>query len=117
MKDIKDYIHLYLGADCFEIIGTKQINKVLKVTPEILRYTITETGKYILILRRLSSITDEEYNHMWFGMSEIEVKCHTSTIIRKFNATPEQVAYMLKQGIDIFNLIDSGLAIDKDTLK
>lgn len=74
-KDIKDYIHLYMGCECFEIIGTKRMNKALTVTPEIIRYALTGTSIYKLSVRKLSSMTEEEYAYcgkFGFGASRKE---------------------------------------------
>jgi hypothetical protein len=117
MKQLSDYIHLYLGADCFEIIGNKRLNRVLKVTPEIIRYCLTGTGTYVLSLRRLSSMTEEQMNECWFNMpGPVEVRCeYKDGGVKKFDATPEQVLYLLSKGFDLFGLIDAGLAIDAAT--
>lgn len=109
-KDIKDYIHLYMGCECFEIIGTKRMNKVLTVTPEIIRYALTGTSIYKLSVRKLSSMTEEEAGHL--GYHSISQNGG-----RMYDAQSFQ--YLLSKGFWLFgdDWFDEGLILDKDTVK
>lgn len=129
-KDIRQYLHFYLGCDAFvfldEVITDGWLKKQLKEQPN-LRYSIRiEAGSlgYILyngykpILRPLSDMTEEEMNECWFNMEgSVEVRCeYKDGGVKRFDSTPAQVRYLLSRGFDLFGLIPAGLAIDKTKL-
>lgn len=93
MKKKKDYFHFYIGSD---VQWTRSDGKIItsKLTlsdAEWLR--LRDDSK--LILRPLSSMTEEEEKHM----------ISTQDIGETFR-------WMLSKGFDLFDLIDSGLALD-----
>ena len=112
MKELKDFIHLYLGCEC--VIGsdlsTKEtVQAVSKdsVCVGINKYGVEswyKTKSIKLILRPLNDMTDEE---------EKESGDNPETV---FEAA-EQIEYLLSKHFDLFGLIEAGLAIDKTTLK
>lgn len=90
------------------------------------------------MLRRLEDITEEEqvficHLHMpagWKGVRLLEnseddwgmrilydQETFKSLYVRKDRLTPKAFNYLLKQGFDLFGLIDAGLAVDIKTLK
>ncbi len=139
--DIKDYLHLYLGCEVKHqsfvnplILSSVSDIKGVRIRgkeDDVSCATLIENFK--LILRPLSSMTEEEKIEIAiiFGWSH-------GDNVTKANATEELfdkngywnkitnisgsswnkvINYCRKQGIDMDNLIDAGLAIDKTTLK
>ena len=118
-KDIKDYLHLYLGCEvlieksCYNFVHSYGIHKgdVKTLHPSLL-FLIDTNNKDIIykpILRPPSDIKQEEktelnkiYNE-WEDLSPAELEAN-------------RAVYMLKQQFDLFNLIPEGLAIDKTKL-
>lgn len=115
MKKIDDdYLYLYYGAEC------------VIVAPDGIEYAITENvnqywierskhdGSVIKpILGKLSDITNEECDAILESLPRIPKHVPFSIILRGAEATK----VYLKMRIDLFGLIESGLAIDKKTLK
>ena len=91
--------------------------------------------KTTLILRRLSSMTEEEardflfmegwgesFQHICVTDSAIDFRRDfgdrsESCISRFTRCRPQMFAWFLSKGFDLFGLIESGLAIDKATLE
>jgi hypothetical protein len=114
--EIKDYLHLYLGC---------KINTSLNGT--------TLTGYWydrimrgecdgLPILRPLSDMTEEEKQQI--GFESYQALRGKQSEIRNLPAkeisctwAAKQTAYLLKQGFDLFNLIEKNLAIDKTKIK
>lgn len=145
MKNIKDYLHLYLGCDCIVTLFNNPEPKDLILTPTVVKsyYSNVITG-IKPILRRLSDITDAEFNFLvkerfqysrfiktmvenesiiepaaiYFkglkdiGGREIETQCTQPMS----SLNPAQFLYLLSIGIDLFGLIEAGLAIDATML-
>lgn len=68
------------------------------------------------ILRRLSSMTDEEADHVWHleePNAILEMVSESGRRARKVVLAPSRMAYLLSKHFDLFNLIDNGLAIEK----
>ena len=146
MKDIKDYLHFYLGCEVEHncnsepesyIIGNKIVRKVSKIDitfcPELI-----EDFKWFkpkLILRLLDSMSETDALYLArlvavnneFISPKIHRNRHGDLIVvwmtDEFNCTgerawsAEQFIFLLKCGYDLFGLIESGLAIDKTTIK
>ena len=114
-KNIKDYIHLYLGCEVnTNRYGVGLLDSVSKTCIHI-EFEKTIQGFFFddvkLLLRPLSDMTDKE---------TIEIKKHCDSV-EKYIETGLYVsvdgklhAYLLKQRFDIFGLIKCGLAIDKN---
>lgn len=161
MKDVKDYLHLYLGCDVeYGYESRKKIGELVGKHSEwgwqVFTRQVLVTYHHVRdelikpILRRLSSMTEEEkkeYVRLMctngfvsnFGdieVGEIETSkltgesfrvtaemfhqgkpkgtyCGTETL---YNYNSRQLIFLLSKSFDLFNLIDSGLAIDRDTL-
>jgi hypothetical protein len=71
-----------------------------------------------LILRPLSSMTEEEQDHVWQAEEPNSIlQMENGTKVRKVVLAPERTAYLLSKGFDLFNLIPEGLAVNAETLK
>lgn len=122
---MKEVLHLYLGC---EIIDFAQCHGTLsgihgEYGPEV-AYGTSEEPEYPgienikLILRRLSDMSEEEKLTI-YGMGFTHNKSGLQILHPGKWPTfkPSQFRYLLSIGVDLFNLIDSGQAIDKKTLK
>lgn len=131
MKQLKDYLHFYLGCKFLYKIDPHEWSKPMELTTAQLelshRLKDDPECHYKLLLRPLSSMTEEEakeYAGLFF------VDCDLSLVkfynlghciaIRYYDAflhlpsqyEPKQFQYLLSKGFDLFGLIDEGLAID-----
>lgn len=141
-KDIKDYLHLYLGCEA----EVSNIPDGLAITdhPQIVTIDGTVVDCLLMmyssikpILRSLSSMTEEEakeiakmyfstipFKDKYFSLQKngwyIRIKYHQATLVYGGTGysdfTPEIFRHLLSKGFDLFNLILEGLAIDKDKL-
>lgn len=128
MKELKDYLHLYLGCE-IDISGQREILDSVAKSGQIetlfrghLRnYRDLSDEDIAPILRPLSDMTDEEYTeyaNIEFGEDTTDWDYDEKTKrsigeVTEFN----RFAYLLKKHFDLFGLIEAGLAIDKTTLK
>lgn len=150
MKDIKDYIHLYIGCQVMDLYNNK-IGKLIVVSwKEVLVMHHTQWGlthgEVKPILRRLSSISDDEvkdlfqyekiksmyreiiferqmWNDVLIGITisyltgSDEDGWHPQSWTLEFSAmNANDFAWLLSNGFDLFQLIDSNLAIDSSTI-
>lgn len=140
MKDIKDYLHFYIGCKA-EFLGYKKT-----WTGDITIFTIMamadgELGYVKPILRPLSDITESEAKELiirdnrqylvdWIEKGQYEEypdrqdystylsrlhdndECYCSQLLQAIGNF-EVWTYLLSKGFDLFGLIESGLAIDK----
>ena len=125
-KDIKDYAHLYLGCEALVQFpeDTDGIRCIIEsVNVECISFNNIAPDYYfdepecgfMPILRRLSSMTEEEAKDLTdHGIEQLHDAIHLKTHTLSF--TPEDLLYLLSEGFDIFGLIDANLAIDKDTI-
>lgn len=109
--ELKDVIHLYLGCDC-KMLDDENTYKLL---PEMLpceNFPLRRKPKPIL--RRISDITSEQMHEVGMEQSEIN-----NIITNKRNPSlyVGEFLWFLKNGFDLFGLIDSGQAIDAKTLE
>ena len=146
-KELKDYLHLYLGCECKTPIGILVFNCVNisdsrnnvwfycrwsdkkncylpKQNAEILskQSLVGKAFKYSEIkpiLRKLSDMTDEELKNLRSERGNLKgvERADMNYIIRLNTWSPEDVRYLLSRHFDLFGLISSGLAIDSKTLK
>jgi hypothetical protein len=131
MKDIKDYLHLYLGSECFSDTGVT-VRRL--ITLSLLQKSEQEFASITPILRPLSDMTEEEKinlftlsfgNHRFthFGYDPIECiiladkdeRIRVGLSVNSMSA--DAFRFCLARGFDLFGLIEDGLAIDKTTLK
>lgn len=137
-KNIKDYLHLYLGVKgklkvryhhgweeqevdsvlsasfdsgnhsfkCFDVYGNQWGDTI-----------IYPSRMFTPILRPLSDMTEEEYEHILYDLRSYDggrdkgKLAFPDMFMTIQNA--DVFSYCLKQGFDLFGLIESGLAIDK----
>jgi hypothetical protein len=120
MKNIKDYLYLYLGCEVmiepYEPHSYKDVIEAIVVGESV---NFKKAGDYYfddanefnikLILRPLYDMTAKE-RLQWFR------EYRTIPKVNEYY-NPEELRWLLKQGFDLFNLIPEGLAIDKTKLK
>ncbi len=130
MKKIEDYLHLYVGADvALAVEDFDYSEKLVGIHPvtEGVRYlTADRTGAISYrksenikpLLRPLSDMTEEErykcqYNAQCFFLKETGPLDTDSLSIEQAAIVTN---YLIKQGFDLFELIEAGLAMDKTKL-
>src|SRR5688572_95516 len=110
MKDIKDYLHLYLGQPCrWKAFGDDQWKDAtidLKLLDRIYDRQPIEVKP---ILRPVPSLTNKEKDEVFH--TEFNNKLHTTTVYF------ESFRLLLIRGVDLFGLIPDGLAIKKTSTK
>ena len=123
-KDIRDYLHLYLGCECFNHL------RLLGVEGNAAYVSHPATGRMVKdinylkpILRPLSDMTEEElqecgnlvvdFSDDESGLGLNEHKWQDFTLL----LCAEQFHWLIQRGFDLFGLIEAGLAIDKTKLK
>lgn len=132
MKDIKDYLHLYVGCLCE--IGSEDDKKTrvltgvdygLGVHEGVFGFQKCAVELVKPILRPLSDMTGGEriaaydlHFHKNMNVDKIAptTKVNTLTLWMKDgfeHFTPDTTRYLLAKSFDIFGLIEAGLAIDK----
>lgn len=112
-KKIKDYLHLYLGCDA--MIYNDKSFIMDKVTSSSLNIEDGSVTKIKPILRPLSDMTEQESYELCWQKNQNHMKLNWS--LNESAIHPNEFLYLLKQGFDLFGLIESGLAIDKTTIK
>lgn len=130
MKQLKDYLHYYIGCELKTDTGKVTLIGVLNdkfngnYQIAVLNGNITYMSiieRYKPILRRLEDITEDEADYIY---NNFDVCFDTDALgnpvfdwddIRANNAFAI-FHYLLKESFDLFNLIDENLAIDKKTL-
>lgn len=139
-KELKDYLHLYLGCEVRTIDYYGKEWKQQLLTPQLYS-ELFHTGHFSYqvefikpILRPLSDMTEEEKVKVYLWeyannesgelvkndsdrdffvvKNEHGMRCYVN--LHHFSA--ETTRKLLKAGFDLFGLIESGLAIDKTTL-
>lgn len=140
-KEIKDYLHLYLGCEC-RIGDSPDPHHVLMVNETGLSICTGINVKGIpiwyktahakLVLRPLSDMTDEEWKAIMLEFSIDIVDAYNSYI--RYGDKPKHILILenrlttntlkfndgmilLRKYFDLFGLIESGIAIDKTTIK
>ena len=125
-KELKDYLHLYLGCECF-VMGEEGIFKLTGISYDDTQRTWwtyfenTELAYAIIddtkpILRHLSDMTNEEfYEFKIIADSDaskmvhiVNVKDMTTNLFHEFEATK----FLLSKHFDLFGLIESGHAVN-----
>jgi hypothetical protein len=149
MKELKDFIHLYVGQFVYifpdetltngwlqkKLIELPGLRWKLEVTPDTLAQRIIDN--YKLILRPLSSITEEE------AKQYARLKGYKDDYIQDFKFVekgfefgtegrrtflclvppygdshkPNQFVWLLKNGFDLFDLRAAGVAVYEEDLK
>jgi hypothetical protein len=142
-KDIKDYLHLYLGCEVFDsdlkeygVLAGAGTNGYHQITGNGHGSTYMQSPENIKpILRKLSSMTEEEAiefkklipwidferflpGDRWRYSEHEETSKHETRVVchtsAGINTLPMVVMpFLLSKGFDLFGLIDSALAIEK----
>jgi hypothetical protein len=133
---LEEVIHLYLGCELYAEFddgssGTFALNEYY--LRNIRSNWISDKPVPTLIkplLRQLSDITEEEkefivrcitYNHVKFSSTESALGCWDNEEygkkIQHMRFYADELQYLLSKGFDLFSLIETGQAIDKNTLK
>jgi len=125
-KDIKDYLHLYLGCEIYSRNVNEIIGKLEGVQGNIIHFRVRGVWYspkwvgYQLVLRPLSDMSEEEKKNISFDAYKVlrkeQSRIATGTE-RAVTWAARQTEYLLKQGFDLFGLIEAGLAIDKTKLE
>jgi hypothetical protein len=114
-KDIKNYAHLFVGGQFVYRVGEYEWSEPMKFTADQLDvfYINVEDPNchYRFILRPLSSMMEEEGKQI-FGETFIRLVEGGTLYL-----SPNQTLTLLSKGFDLFGLIDSGLAVNAETLK
>jgi hypothetical protein len=116
MKELKDFIHLYVGCKV-QWIRSDGNTAVQELTLSDAAW-LRERKDAKLILRPIESLTDVEGEEMYSGMTgsyeiEIPVIGETATI----TISPYQVAFLLSKGFDLFGLHAAGLCVYENEVK
>ena len=142
MKQLKDYLHLYLGCECifegswYELVGIitnlpleeeQEYNVRLYNDHHGHEKSLYEDVKPLL--RPLSDMTDEELLHAgkifgWHHLSDSSIIAQTKELMTTNYFYTKQTNihggtwvdvfhYLLSRHLDLFDLIPDGIAIDK----
>lgn len=121
MKQLKDYIHHYIGCEVQnfneesgKLIGVEMPNTAIvdpapSAIDNIFRRRLWSLKAVKPILRRLGSMTEDEDQRQFREANRghyIDMHWY-----------PEGFAWLLEKRFDLFGLIDAGLAIDAATLE
>jgi hypothetical protein len=117
-KNIKDYLPFYLG--CEGQLTTKRTYGSPKRTNQVLTAELLDrilklptVLAFKPILRLLSDMNLEEFNYSKnYNYSLLE-----DDIFGAIEHWADLMPYLISKHFDLFGLIESGLAIDKDTIK
>ena len=111
-KNLGDYLHLYYGCECiFELENSIWVNGTVD---SIVIERFKKGMRIKLLLRPLNDITDEElieYGNIEFPelRDEFDIEGLKDTVmIEYYNA--ESFMFLLSKKLDLFGLIESGLA-------
>ncbi len=138
-KEIKDYLHFYLGCECIDDAGKRAriarigipqennsiITLTIRYSDEVGDFRIFSSNQGVypvkLILRSLSDMTEKEaVNIGWEETKAKKAELTFEEFKKDLNEhmffAPEEFTYLLKNGFDLFSLIESGLAIDAKIL-
>ena len=100
-KEIKDYLHLYLGC-----IGRGDSGAAIFLSADTLSKINRGDISFRPILRNLSDMTTEELELF----ADLNIKSDYKNVYEK---QAEITRFLLSQEFDLFGLIEAGLAIDK----
>jgi hypothetical protein len=109
-KTLKSYIHFYLGAEClYDQLG--KVDKKGRVTCALIKFTqnpslIGGPKNVRLLLTPLSSLSEKERKLL-----------HLPKLLGyRVWFSPEKFRSLTRKGVDVFNLIEAGIALDKTKL-
>jgi hypothetical protein len=113
-KNVIDYLHLYLGCKI------KKQGKIQELDSRMLArlYAMEEyisgflNNEVKLILRPLYDITTDELMELQWRKCDFDLFKSELKMKGKLNIKPSELAFLLRQNFDIFDLIDSGIALN-----
>lgn len=120
MKELKDYLHLYIGCEVLDLKKDETARLIavvdrFKTRSAQVEYPEYTAFKYIEeikpILRRIESMTQDEEREMHSLEKSFEDKVHLN--IELYAAMTK---WYCDKHFDLFGLIDASLAIDAATL-
>jgi hypothetical protein len=142
-KKLQDYLHYYMGATFWTDNSQGEVNPE---TLRFIYPMIEKGKNFQLHLRRVNDITESElkemlqrltlidladcefeYDHIWVNATRkgVVIDClsiEKGGLIDMMHYSPgtmpqgEAVHYLLSKQFDLFNLIDTGLAVDQKTI-
>jgi len=127
-KELKDYLHLYLGCDLVSVATGKVVGRMEGIVAGNAHFRVSgiwysgPITNYKLALRHLSDMTEEEKRMVGFEAYQVLRKDDfgSNVIPSKvvgFMWAAKQTSYLLSKHFDLFGLIEAGLAIDKTKIK
>jgi hypothetical protein len=116
-KNIKDYLHFYLGCECiinWENPEYEENGKVCKLDSLRIYEMLTEYPEAICkpILRPLSDMTEEEEKEMIASQDDVRLEGYPQILLKTDSG--ETFRWMLSKGFDLFGLHDAGLCLYKN---
>lgn len=129
MKELKDYIHLYIGCKLQHVPDDGTIATLIGIdiasgtaTVKLFNddhhmYGECSIDGIKLILRPLSDLTSKEQDELWHADEPLGViSMYNGDNNRKIVLAPERMAYLLSKGFDLFGLRESGLCVYEQDL-
>jgi len=120
MRDVKEFLHLYLGCQCFVHIDDDEemiLHGVgtdgIWINSEFYQFGDSTTNLIKPILRPLSDITQDELKEAGAISKDIIIKNDDNADSSESELWFNYTRYLLSKHFDLFNLIPEGLAIDK----
>lgn len=115
-NNIKDYINLYVGQKAYDTFNDCEV----EITNSNINMYGNDIDQLKPILRPLSDMTEEEIEYIAIELkagkwNAPDLKHMPDIAFTQNHLKPEIFLYLLKQGFDLFGLIESGLAINKTT--
>ena len=119
-KDIKDYLHYYIGQPCtyddpyqraFDLIGVVTERIIQEIRNPQLTGAVQNARPHLRHLEDISQEEMDEYNKLSSTLFSLAKGIDQ---IRQESATTH---YLLSKGFDLWGLIEGGLAIDLKTLQ
>lgn len=117
MKDNKNYLHLYMKCrgtftrKSYKYVYTHYCSGEWALSGSLYHEIMVMGHEFKPHLSRLSDMSEEEAIEL-----DWTFPFQTSPAILINNLVPKEFVYLLSKGFDLFNLIESGLAIDKKTV-
>jgi hypothetical protein len=105
---IDDYLHLYLGCNTNlgQLVGVNEKSYFIRLeNKEIIERAFNDEPQVKLFLRKISDLNIEE-------STELNKKGLSIGRPKGYSFSPDAILYLLSLRIDLFNLINKGLAID-----
>lgn len=109
---MKEYLHLYLGCatDKGELTGVQEHSYFIRSrSGETLELNFEEQPSAKLLLRKISDLSIDE-------SAELNRRGLSIGRPRGYSFSPDAILFLLSLRIDLFNLINEGLAIDINQL-